>query len=619
MSETRTNTTRWLLLAGFVCLIGVDQAHAAVSVPLSGAIAGTVRGPGGAPQIGASITLYNHLQKPLGKVLTDEHGEFKLLGLFPAVYSVKISLSAFVPATRQILVQPGMRSVLNVNLSTLFSSIQFAYPVVENANIMSEDWKWVLRSAPATRPVLRYLDIDADADPAQNAAAGTQSKVAASTVGHATVFSDTRGLVNVSAGDGSLNAGVSNQADLGTTFALATSLYGNSLIQFSGNLGYGSTNGTPATAFRTSYSREIAGGTPEVSLTIRQLTLPGRVATAFANPDGAGLALMRTMSAGFDDQSRISDNLTLQYGFTMDVVSFLDHLNYYSPYARLTYAVDQNDDLIVAYTSGNGRPDLGGSPAADPSAPPADDSSLRRDVDSLGVFPRMSLLDGRAQIQRGVEYETVYVHRSGSRTYRASLYRQDISNAAVTMAAPAGFFSGTDVLPDLFSNSSILNAGTFQSTGVAVSATQNLGSNASATVIYGDSGALTTDKNELVSHSPDELRAMIREGRRQSVTARVTATAPHSGTHLVASYQFDSDHRALMAGNLYSTAGMQPLPGMNVYLRQPIPGFGGRVEATADIRNILAQGYLPLTTADGQRILLVQNPRSVRGGLSFTF
>ncbi len=80
MLEKRTNTTRWLLLAGFVCLIGVDQVHAAVSVPLSGAIAGTVRGPAGAPQIGASVTLYNHLQQPLGKVLTDDHGEFKLSG-----------------------------------------------------------------------------------------------------------------------------------------------------------------------------------------------------------------------------------------------------------------------------------------------------------------------------------------------------------------------------------------------------------------------------------------------------------------------------------------------------------------------------------------------------------
>jgi Carboxypeptidase regulatory-like domain len=616
MSETRTNTTRWLLLAGFVCLIGFDQAKAAVSVPLTGAIGGTVRGPGGSPQIGASVTLFNHLQRQVGKVLTDEHGEFKLLGLFPAVYSVKISVAAFIPATRQILVQPGMRSILNVNLSTLFSSIQFGYPVVENANIMSEDWKWVLRSAPATRPVLRYVAIDANST--QNAS-DTQSQTAVSTAGHGTVFSDTRGLVNVSAGDGSVNAGVSTQADLGTTFALATSLYGNSLIQFSGNVGYGSATGTPATAFRTSYRRELAGGNPEVSLTVRQLMLPGRLAAAFAGPDGSGLALMRTMSAGFEDENKISDNLTLQYGFTLDVVSFLAHLNYYSPYARLTYSVDRNDDVIIAYTSGNGRPDLGATAGADPSGAPVGDNTLQRDVNALGVFPRMSMLDGRAEIQRGVEYEAVYEHRSGSRTYRASMYRQDISNTAMTVATPGGFFSGGDVMPDPFSNSEILNAGTFQNTGVAVSATQNLGSNTSVTVIYGDTGALTADPNALASHNPDELRSVIRQGRRQTLATRISATVPHSGTHLVASYQWTGSGNALMVGNLYSTAGMQPPPGMNIYVRQPIPGFGGRVEATADLRNILAQGYLPLTAADGQRILLVQNPRSVRGGLSFTF
>src|SRR5215471_3043040 len=204
MAETRTNTARWLLLAGFVCLIGLDQAKAAISVPLTGAIGGTVRGPGGSPQIGASVTLYNHLQRQVGKVLTDEHGQFKLLGLFPAVYSVKISVAAFIPATRQILVQPGMRSVLNVNLSTLFSSIQFGYPTRENGNIMTEDWKWVLRSAPATRPVLRFLGTEpVDAEDAE-----AQGAVAASTIGHTAVFSDTRGLVHVSAGDGPLVSGV---------------------------------------------------------------------------------------------------------------------------------------------------------------------------------------------------------------------------------------------------------------------------------------------------------------------------------------------------------------------------------------------------------------------------
>ncbi len=147
--------------------------------------------------------------------------------------------------------------------------------------------------------------------------------------------------------------------------------------------------------------------------------LPGRLAAAFANPEGAGLALLRTMSAGVEDESKISDNLTLQYGFTMDVVSFLDHLNYYSPYARLTYAVDQNDELLFAYTSGNARPDLDGDPSGD--------NALQRDVNSLGIFPRMSLANGRPQIQRGEEYEAVYVHGTADRARIARPFTGRIS------------------------------------------------------------------------------------------------------------------------------------------------------------------------------------------------
>jgi hypothetical protein len=61
---------------------------------------------------------------------------------------------------------------------------------------------------------------------------------------------------------------------------------------------------------------------------------------------------------------------------------------------------------------------------------------------------------------------------------------------------------------------------------------------------------------------------------------------------------------------------------LNVYIRQPIPGFSmlpWRMEATADLRNMLAQGYLRLGMADGQSVLLVETPRSFRGGLSFIF
>ena len=64
----------------------------------------------------------------------------------------------------------------------------------------------------------------------------------------------------------------------------------------------------------------------------------------------------------------------------------------------------------------------------------APDSSLQRDIDALGVFPRMSLLNGRTEIQRGEEYEVIYTRKAGSRTYSGSLYRQYVANAAITMA-----------------------------------------------------------------------------------------------------------------------------------------------------------------------------------------
>ena len=193
-----------------------------------------------------------------------------------------------------------MRSVLNVNLSTLFSSIQFAYPVVENANIMSEDWKWVLRSAPATRPVLRYVDIDADADAARMQPGRTAQSCGVYGWTRHRVFGHTRsrecfGWRRI---DERRREHASRSGRHVRFGDLALRQQPDPVQR---QFRYGSANGGPATAFRTSYSREMAGGTPEVSLTIRQLMLPGRVAAAFASPDGAGLALLRTMSAGFSD------------------------------------------------------------------------------------------------------------------------------------------------------------------------------------------------------------------------------------------------------------------------------------------------------------------------------
>ena len=107
---------------------------------------------------------------------------------------------------------------------------------------------------------------------------------------------------------------------MGTAFALATSILGSSTLQVSGNVGIGSQTGIPAAAFRTTYSRNVMGGSPQVSLTMRQLFLPGRLAAALSGSENA-LPMLRTMSGSFDDHTRLSDDITLKYGVTMDTVT----------------------------------------------------------------------------------------------------------------------------------------------------------------------------------------------------------------------------------------------------------------------------------------------------------
>lgn len=597
MFSSKTHKPTAVLAVGVVCLLVPLIAQAAEPIKLSGALGGVVTNSLGIPQMGASVVLYNRLDRSFDKALTNERGEFRFLGLFPDLYSVRVSLATFVPAMRKdILVQPGMRSILNVNLNSLFSSIQIGYPTADSGSLMTDDWKWILRSASATRPVSRFLG-----DPL---AKDVSKKEPVS------VFSDTRGVVQLSGGDGPMATGIGSQADMGTAFALATSIFGNNLLAVSGNLGYGAQTGVPAAAFRTSYSR--VGGGPEFSVTMRQLFLPGHFTASGVSE--AGIPMLRSVSASVDDRTQLTDNLTVQYGFTLDSVSFGDRVNTFSPYARLAYAMDDGGELSLAYTSGNARRDL----AEDASA----DSDLQRDLSNVGMFPRLSVLNGRPKIQRGVELELTYSRKVGSRKYELSAYRESVTNAALSIIAPESMFAGGDLLPDLFTGNGIFNAGDYHGTGYSGSVTQNVGDRLSATLIYGTMNGLTAAPGEFTSSSPDELRSMIRAGRRQAATARITATSPWTRTRLVASYQWSGDHRWVLPGRLYTTDVMRPLPGLNVYVRQPIPVWSAlpwRMEAGADLSNLLAQGYLPLDAGSVRQVVLVQNPRSFRGGLSFIF
>jgi hypothetical protein len=183
----------------------------------------------------------------------------------------------------------------------------------------------------------------------------------------------------------------------------------------------------------------------------------------------------------------------------------------------------------------------------------------------------------------------------------------------------AGLFPG-DLMPDLFSNSALFNAGTFDTVGYMASVTQDLGENFKVSATYGSLGMLSARNNAMVE-SADNLRSLIEAGNRPAVTVRASGTLRHAGTRFVTSYQW-TDYRSAMPVPQYSTDSARPEPGFNILVRQPIPSFPGmpwHMEASAEVRNLLAQGYLPVNMAGGQQLLLVNTPRTFRGGLAFVF
>jgi hypothetical protein len=73
---------------------------------------------------------------------------------------------------------------------------------------------------------------------------------------------------------------------------------------------------------------------------------------------------------------------------------------------------------------------------------------------------------------------------------------------------------------------------------------------------------------------------------------------------------------------MFNASAGQSDPYLNIFIRQPIPTLGflpAHMEALIEVRNLLAQGYVPVLGQDGQTVYLVQSARSVRGGVAFTF
>jgi hypothetical protein len=587
-------------VAGFLAL-ALPVGAADFVLPLTGNLLGRVADPSGNPQMGATVELFNRYERSVGQTISSPDGRFAFAGLPIDTYSIRVSLASFLPAFRdRIAVKAGLDSILQIHLATLFSNVDLSYVVPTAA--MSNEWKWALRTAPATRPITRYLP----------------APVPATAELHPRIFSGTHAMLSLSGGDAGLVDSGPAQSGLGTGFALSTMLPGKNQLQVAGS--YGQNNGLnpAAVGLCAIYSRSPDGGfgnPPEVTLTISQLSRFGGPLVGGSGVTGAA-PVLRTMSLSVYEALDVLDNLHLEYGITGESVDYLQHSDRISPFGRLTADLGAGGSLIAAYSDG-GRPDeLTAHQRLRASENDAftdlSNPDLSGPLDALTRLPQVSRRGGQLELQRTQNYELGYDKVSGSLTYAVSGFYERVSNGRINLAGDVTTLDPGDLLFDGLSKTSTYNIGRYARTGYLASVDQRVNDSLDVAFAYGRMGGFTAAGGQ---------GQVLGMGGHNVASVNVNTRSRITGTRFTTTYGW-MDSNAVIPRHFFTTQSAYVLPGFNVSIRQPLPsvfGMPGRFEVTADIRNLLAQGYLPMGAGDARRLLIVEAPRIIRGGVNFTF
>ncbi len=555
--------------------VGLVLCVAATAGVTPGSIAGYVRDSAGVAQMGATVELAG-VSGQHQTAFTDAKGFFKVSGLPAGSYDLRVSAPYFLPALREdISLAAGASKVLNITLNTLFEAIRMM-PELKKGTDENDSWRWTLRST-ANRPILRFE-------------AGAPLVVESALQDHST----TGTLAFIAGGS---NAGYGSSSDLGTAFSVEHSIFHTATIGLAGDLGYPG-GGIPDGVVRASYRRQKEDGwTPTIALTVRRFSTPDEV------PHGGAL---QALALSYSDGFSVGELLDFQYGGNAEAIQFLGReVNAFRPAG----AVDLHltPDLILEYRYSTEEPSTRASKGFDTA--PADLSESA---------PRVTMVDGIPLLENAHHHEVSLSQRIGSNDKIQVAYFNDrIKDPALLGIGDIGM-GADDILPDVYSGTFSFNGGLLEAQGVRL-VLQHKFNAVTATLDYAYGGVLELEQPYVDWNT---VRDSLQHAWRHTAALKLNGSIPRCKMRWIASYRWTSGDNTLTSVDLFNASAGQADPYFNLFVRQPLPHVHGmpvNMEAIIDLRNLLAQGYVPVIGPDGKTVYLMQSARSVRGGLAFSF
>jgi hypothetical protein len=570
-----------LLLTAMVSSFGAQPA-AAQAKPVPGKLAGVVRDTLGAPQLGASVELIPEAPGTAASrgFLTNTQGIFSGDKLAPGLYALRVTLAGYLPTLeKHIRISPNLTTVVRVELESMFASLDQLRRAPSNSSTQGDDWKWVLRSSSAVRPVLEWMDGDI---------------TSASTV---TVESGKprapRFRMEFTDGARRPVSPSKIASAPATAVAYEQRLGGTSKLILAGQMSYESD--APSGGIATIWlPTGTLGAGPHTALVLREASL---------GPEGP------VFRGGRIDQGGtlvLNDRTVLRYGGEFVLVGLGSAASSLRPRAELNVRVtdDWNTALIFASMP------TGPSPLEGGDAQPG--GALAAAMSELDAFPALLWRAGRPVLQSGWHEELAADRKIGTRgKLQIAAFHED--NRHVAVFGHGNDLPSADYFQDYFSSGFAYDGGSSSSWGARVALREKIDDDVELTAVYSYGGALTP------SDAVDGLlRDVLRTAQRHSFGAGVTAKVPRLGTKVNAGYKWVNGVTVSRVDS-FGESLYQLDPYLHVGFRQPLPKFAlGRWEAIADCDNLLAQGYVPATSRDGH-VVLVPAFRTFRGGLSVQF
>ncbi len=572
-----------------------------VDILSSSSISGIIRDTDGVPQMGALVQAVLPDATLGGSAITDARGRYRF-NLAPGRYRIRATAALFLPAIREhLVVARGTRAVVDMTLATLLAPANWLPASRRNSSEPSDDWMWTLRSS-ASRPILRFDN--GSRTPLPNGAGQGSDEAAASdisTSGNAplTVSSSRQesrrgvsgGRVTLKNSDGGFARGGSH------SILVLTRVNED---------GSGAVLRADLSGSRSPYP---VAPSAEVSVGFQRKTMLNgftrSVFTYSSHPEitnGRGNTGMQGATLRSGQRIEIGDLIRVDAGSVMRDSNLGGNALAIEPFLRI--AAHAGESVVLTYSMTRSR-----------------GVESMEDLDRVQApTPVAVMRNGHLRLEGGSHHALAAVGKvHGGGTVEVAIYRDELIHPLVsgTGTLNTADLQTDGLVADPTTGTYRVAAQNYVSTGLRVGYRQPVTHSLAVGGEYVTGEALQAAHRQ--NASLQEALGLLTPTRIYAATAYADGKILHTGTTIRASYRWQPEATltpvdAFRVGDdgAYLSCSIRQSLGKTHLLPQGL-------EAVVDLQNLLAQGYQPFLSNDGQTLFLAQTPRVLTAGLSFSF